>query len=145
MWSRRWTTRARAARCSTCPWTRLERANLVLVLLVVQAGQVLILALSVFGFFLLFGAVAIRPEIVESWIGTGPEFIGWDGSPLSVQLLQVSVFLAAFSGLYFTVYAVTDPTYREQFFTQITNELTRAVGVRASYTALRGPPGERDH
>ena len=122
------------------PLNRLERANLVLVLLVVQAGQVLLLAVSVFAFFMLFGAVAIRPEIVESWIGTGPTFIGWDSSPLSVQLLQVSIFLAAFSGLYFTVYAVTDANYREQFFTQITNELTRAVGVRAVYTALRPRP-----
>jgi hypothetical protein len=126
------------------PLTRLERANLVLVLLVVQAGQVLLLAISVFAFFMLFGSVAIRPEIVESWLGHGPTSIGWEGSPLSVQLLQVSVFLAAFSGLYFTVYAVTDPTYREQFFTQITNELTRAVGVRAVYTALRAPPASLD-
>ena len=29
------------------------------------------------------------------------------------------MFLAAFSGLYFTVYAVTDETYRKQFFTGI--------------------------
>ena len=28
------------------------------------------------------------------------------------ELVQVSVFLAAFSGLYFAVYAVTDETYR---------------------------------
>ena len=122
------------------PLTRLERVNLLLVLLVVQAGQVLFLALAVFGFFLLFGAVAIRPEIVESWLGAGPTGIGWSSSPVSVELLQVSIFLAAFSGLYFSVSAVTDPTYRDQFFTQITNELTRAVGVRAVYAALRRPP-----
>ncbi len=52
------------------PLSRLERVNLLLVLLVVQAGQVLFLSLSVFGFFMLFGAVAIRPEIIESWLGT---------------------------------------------------------------------------
>ena len=57
---------------------------------------------------------------------------------LSVELLQVSVFLAAFSGLYFTVYAVTDETYRDQFFTEIKAELERAVGVRAVYLAARG-------
>lgn len=123
------------------PLSRLERVNLLLVLLVVQAGQVLFLSLSVFGFFMLFGAVAIRPEIIESWLGTGPTYIGWESSPLSVQLLQVSIFLAAFSGLYFSVSAVTDPTYRDQFFTQITAELTRAVGVRAVYAALRRPTG----
>ena len=48
----------------------------------------------------------------------------------------MSIFLAAFSGLYFTVYAITDETYRRQFFTQITTELEHAVGVRAVYRAL---------
>ena len=31
---------------------------------------------------------------------------------VSVELVQVAVFLAAFSGLYFTVIVVTDETYR---------------------------------
>ena len=56
---------------------------------------------------------------------------------LSVELVQVSVFLAAFSGLYFAVSAVTDETYREQFFTELLDELERAVGVRAVYLALQ--------
>lgn len=114
------------------PLGRLQRVNLMLVLLVVQATQVLLLALAVFAFFVLFGTVAIRPEIVESWIGHPPT-----GGSLSTQLGQVSIFLAAFSGLYFTVYAITDETYRRQFFTQITTELEHAVGVRAVYRALR--------
>lgn len=114
------------------PLTRLQRANLMLVLLVVQATQVLLLSLAVFAFFILFGVVAIRPEIVRSWVGDDPT-----GGVLSTELLQVSIFLAAFSGLYFTVYAVTDPGYREQFFTEITTELEHAVGVRAVYRALR--------
>ena len=45
----------------------------------------------------------------------------------------MSVFLASFSGLYFTVYAVTDDNYREQFFTAIMRELRACVGVRAVY------------
>jgi hypothetical protein len=44
-----------------------------------------------------------------------------------------------FSGLYFTVYAVTDATYRAQFFTGITDDLEKAVGVRAAYQALCAP------
>ena len=59
------------------------------------------------------------------------------GTGFSQELLQVSIFLAAFSGLYFTVYAVTDSTYRDQFFHEITDELERAVGVRTAYLALR--------
>ena len=51
--------------------------------------------------------------------------------------MQVSTFLAAFSGLYLTVSTVTDEAYREQFFGSVMRELERAVGVRAVYLALR--------
>ena len=55
---------------------------------------------------------------------------------MSRELVQVSTFLAAFAGLYFTVYAVTDENYRKQFFTAIRRELERAVSVRLVYRAL---------
>jgi hypothetical protein len=89
-------------------------------------------------FFLAFGRVAISDSVIGQWVGgtapTNPPLLGHLG--FSNELLQVSIFLAAFSGLYFTVYAVTDATYREQFFTGITSELETAVGVRAAYLAL---------
>jgi hypothetical protein len=67
---------------------------------------------------------------VGSWLGAdGP-------TDVTGPLLKVSVFLAGFSGLYFTVYAVTDETYRQQFFTSVTRELERAVAVRAVYGTL---------
>ena len=113
-----------------------QRANLILVLLVSQIVQVFLLALSVLLFFLVFGVVAMQPEVIESWIGTEPRSVEW-WRTLSLELVQVSVFLASFSGLYFTVYAVTDETYREQFFTSLTRELERAVGVRAVYRVLK--------
>ena len=61
-------------------------------------------------------------------------------SNVSLALVQVSMFLAAFAGLYFTVSAVTDDTYRQQFFAVVESQLERAVGVRAVYLAAR----ERD-
>jgi hypothetical protein len=121
------------------PLSRRQRTNLLLVLLVSQVSQVLLLSVSVWLFFLTFGRVAISDSVIKSWI-PGPgvphhtpvlEQLGF-----SNELLQVSIFLAAFSGLYFTVYAVTDATYREQFFTGITDDLEKAVGVRAAYLAL---------
>ena len=60
------------------------------------------------------------------------------GLPVSGELVQVSVFLASFSGLYFTVYAVTDDNYRQQFFTEIMRELARVVVARVVYRALNG-------
>jgi hypothetical protein len=36
---------------------------------------------------------------------------------------------------------VTDETYRKQFFAGVTDEMERAVGVRAVYLALRANRG----
>jgi hypothetical protein len=120
------------------PLTRRQRVNLLLVLLISQIAQVLLLAMAVLVFFLLFGRVAISDRVITTWVGEqapAPPLLGQLG--FSNELLHVSIFLAAFSGLYFTVYAVTDATYREQFFTGIIHELETAVGVRAAYLCLR--------
>ena len=119
--------------------TGLQMVNLVLVLVIAQAVQVLLLAFAVFAFFIVFGAVAIDDGVIESWTGEQVTHV-FDLDLVSEQLLQVSVFLAAFSGLYFTVYAITDELYRKEFFTVIMNELRRAVGARVIYRALRREP-----
>lgn len=113
----------------------LQRTNLVLVLLITQAFQVLLLALAVFAFFIVFGAVAMKESVLASWIGADLTY-PWGIRPVSRELLQVSTFLAAFSGLYFAVYAVTDETYRREFFTEVLGELEQALRVRVRY--LRG-------
>ncbi|WP_107704865.1 hypothetical protein [Nocardioides allogilvus] len=110
----------------------LQRANLVLVLLITQAFQVLLLALAVFAFFIVFGAVAMDEGVLEKWI-EGPLTYPWGIRPISLELVQVSVFLAAFSGLYFAVFAVTDETYRREFFADVLGELEQALRVRVGY------------
>lgn len=113
-----------------------ERWNLVLVLLIIQATQVLLLAVTVFVFFVVFGAVVMEPAIVENW--TGGQVHNLPGLvTVSAELLQVSVFLASFSALYLTVSTVTDEAYRAQFFGSVIDELEKAVGMRAVYLALR--------
>ncbi|MGH8970319.1 MAG: hypothetical protein ACRDV1_10265 [Actinomycetes bacterium] len=121
------------------PLARRQRVNLLLVLLVTQIAQVALLSVAVWAYFLSFGRVAIGEGVIDSWVGeenraAPPPLLGQLG--FSNELLQVSIFLAAFSGLYFVVYAVTDSAYREQFFTEITDQLEQAVGVRAAYLAL---------
>lgn len=113
-----------------------ERKNLILVLLITQVAQVLLLSLCVFVFFLVFGGLVMERVVQESWTGETITALPHLDT-LSVELVQVSVFLAGFSGLYFTVGVVTDDTYREQFFSEVLGELERAVGVRAAYLALR--------
>ncbi|MFC7361611.1 hypothetical protein [Nocardioides astragali] len=115
----------------------LQKANLLLMLLITQLVQVVLLSLSVFVFFIVFGLLIMDPEVVRNWTGLKTltdlpfsERANW-------ELVQVSTFLAAFSGLYFTVYAVTDEVYRTQFFSSIVRELERAVSVRAAYRLLR--------
>lgn len=116
--------------------TGYARWNLILALVIVQAVQVLLLAASVFVFFLVFGSLVMEESVQQAWIGD----VGLQNAPVlssvSVQLVKVSVFLAGFSGLYLTVSTLTDDTYREQFFSSVTRELERAVGTRAVYLAL---------
>jgi hypothetical protein len=107
-----------------------DRWNLVLVLLVVQLVQVLLLAVAVFGFLVLFGSLIMTDQVMLAW-QTDTPFDTRRG------LVQVSVFLASFAGLYLTVSTVTDEAYRQQFFSGVTDELERAVGVRAVYLTLR--------
>jgi hypothetical protein len=124
--------------------TRLQKANLILVMLFAQGLQVLLLSLSVFAFFIVFGLLAIKKSVIQAWLGSEDSdgtaiphdlpSLGW--LPVSNELFQVSVFLAAFAGLYFTVYAVTDENYRRQFFTGIAKELENAVGAQRVYLAL---------
>ena len=107
-----------------------ERWNLILVLMIVQTVQVLLLSLTVFAFLMLFGWIIMSDAVLTTW-QTDPPF------ETSRALVQVSVFLAAFSGLYLMVSTVTDEDYRAQFFGGVTRELERAVGMRAVYLALR--------
>jgi hypothetical protein len=123
--------------------SRLQRINLLLVLLIAQALQVTLLSLSVFAFFIVFGLVAIKDSVIQAWLGTHADghdiphsLPSLDKLPISNELFQVSVFLAAFSGLYFTVYAVTDEKYREQFFTDIAATLESAIGAQRVYRVL---------
>jgi hypothetical protein len=112
--------------------TGYERWNLVLVLVIVQAVQVLLVAVAVFAFLMIFGSLVMTDHVLgQDWMIRGD---------LHVALLQVSTFLAGFSGLYVTVSTVTDETYREQFFGHVLHEMERAVGVRAIYLALRAGP-----
>jgi hypothetical protein len=113
-----------------------ERWNLILVLLVIQTVQVLLLVVAVFAFFLLFGSLIMEVGVQESWTGKAVRNAPYL-STVSLSLLKVSLFLASFSGLYFTVSAVTDDIYRRQFFATVEEQLERAVGVRTAYLLLR--------
>lgn len=116
--------------------TGLQMVNLVLVLVIAQAVQVFLLVLAVFAFFLGFGALAVDESVITSWVGDGYPTYPPGPELVSYELLHVSLFLAGFSGLYFTVVAITDELYRKEFFTVIVDELARAVSMRVIYRML---------
>ena len=117
--------------------TGYERWNLIVVLLVIQAVQVMVLVAAVFGFLLVFGSLIVNEDVQLAW--TAKDYTSHVPvlTNVSAELVKVSLFLASFSGLYFTVSAVTDETYRGQFFAAVMVHLEKAVGVRAVYLALR--------
>ena len=118
------------------PLARRQRFNVGLVMFVSQGLQVLVVAVLVGAFFVAFGALAITPAVVETWIGAKPHAIA--GHPaLSEELIKVSSALAAFSGLYYAIAVLSDAAYREEFLEELQTSLRETFGDRASYLEAR--------
>ena len=94
--------------------------------------------------WVLLGLLLVPVPVIESW-AAGAEanvlvtlsLLGRDVD-LTEELLRVSGFLAAFSGLYFAVAAATDANYREEFFSEVIADVREAMAVRAVYGELLG-------
>ena len=61
------------------------------------------------------------------------------------QWIEEAGFIGALSGFYFTVYVITDATYREEFFTEIVREVRQSLAVRTIYLALVRSSGPEGH
>jgi hypothetical protein len=125
------------------PLTKLERANMVLVLVLTQVLQTFVLATLVFVFFVIFGIVAVQHAVIKAWIGRDPASGTLFGIqlPIPQELLQVSLFIAAFSGLYFAASTVTDAKYRSAFFDPLADHLAVSLVARDLYLGrLLGEP-----
>ena len=124
------------------PLGRRERANITLVLFVAQMLQILVLSVLVFFLLIALGALAIDGSVIDAWLGQGYSKI--QGTlfgiklPLSRALVQVSLFLAAFSGLYFAASAATDDNYRAAFFEPLLDDVRVSLAARQVYLARRG-------
>ena len=128
------------------PLTRAQRMNVGLVLFVSQATQVLIVSLTVGLFFVVFGLFAVEADLRLEWMDTAGDPIlsfslGSTDFQLTEELLRVAGGLAAFSGFYFAVAMLTDSTYREEFLTELTDEMSQSFRDRREYLRLRGAEG----
>lgn len=125
---------------------RRQRLNIGLVAIFSQAMQITAAALAAFGFFVLFGFLAITADTAGGWIGLEPVHVLADieleGRRLVVSepLIRVAGFLGAFAGMYFTVVLSTDATYREEFAEDIGPELRQALAMRVLYRQALAAP-----
>ncbi|MEV6874549.1 hypothetical protein [Amycolatopsis sp. NPDC051128] len=130
-------------RAERVPLKKLERANMILVLVLTQVLQTLVLATLVFVFFVIFGIIAVQHSVIKAWISRDPTNGTLFGIQLAVpqELLHVSLFIAAFSGLYFAASTVTDAKYRSAFFDPLADHLAVSLVARDLYLGrLLGAP-----
>jgi hypothetical protein len=95
-------------------------------------------AAGVWLFLVAFGTLAMSEDTTTNWVGGDVNvLLSWSldqrDMVVTEELLRVAGFLATFAGLSFTVYLVTDPTYRDEFRTDVASELREAFAVRAAY------------
>lgn len=130
------------------PLSRGERFNIVLVFFFAQAAQIVVFAFLVFCFFVVFGALAVRGTLIQDWVGHQdlmPGKLFGLSLPVPNQLVQMSVFLSAFSGLYFAGAAATDPLYRDKFFDPLVRDIRVSLAAREAYLGQWGTKHVHEH
>ena len=119
--------------------SRRERLNVTFVLFFTQAVQILVVTALIFAFYLVFGIFTVIPSTIEQWTGTTDldvlveiPLLGTD-AVISGELVRTGLLIAAVAGLQFTVAALTDESYRTEFYAGITSRIRTMLAVRALY------------
>ena len=121
-----------------------QRLNIGLVVLFGQALQITLVTAALIAFFVGFGFLGITEATAEAWTRLddihvlASTSLGGRSLVLSEPLIRVSLFLGAFSGMYFTVVLTTDDTYRTEFSDDVGPEIREALAVRTAYRVARG-------
>ncbi|HEV7977061.1 hypothetical protein [Amycolatopsis sp.] len=110
---------------------------MVLVLALTQAFQTLVFATLTFGFFVTFGKIALKDEVIKAYTTRDPTpgILFGTQIPVPNELLQVSLFIAAFSAVYFVSSTVSDAKYRSAFFDPLADHLAVSLAARDVYLA----------
>jgi hypothetical protein len=129
-----------------------ERLNVVAVMVLAQAIQVVFFAAGVFVFFMTLGIIAVPDDLQLLWSGEQSCAVGEPpcqavvlGVPLPVSQTAVltALFVAVLSGLYFTVSSSVDPMYRQRFFEPLIADVAVSLAGRDAYLqthTFRGEP-----
>jgi hypothetical protein len=127
------------------PLSRGEQVNVVAVMVVSQAIQVVFFTAGLFAFFLALGIVAVPDDVTVLWsaeqtcqVGQPPCAGTWFGIhvPIPQTVVHMSLFVAVLSGLYFTVSTSVDPIYRERFFDPLIADVAVSLAGRDVYLQL---------
>lgn len=127
------------------PLSLAEQVNVVAVMVVAQAIQVVLFTAGLFVFFVALGVVAVPDDVAVLWsaeetcpIGDPPCAGTWFGIhvPVAQTIVHVSLFVAVLSGLYFTVSTSVDPIYRERFFDPLISDVAVSLAGRDAYLAM---------
>ena len=127
------------------PLNLRQRVNVGLVMLVSQLLQVIVVGAAIAAFFIVLGALLVNADVRETFMGTTGEVLvdfRLFGEPVEItrELVRVSVGIALFSGVYWSVAVLTDASYREEFLAELTREMRETFRQRAEYLQLRGAP-----
>jgi hypothetical protein len=127
------------------PLSRAEQINVVAVMVVAQAIQVVFFTAGLFAFFLALGIITIPDDVAVLWsaeqtcaVGEPPCAGTWFGVhiPIPQTVVHMSLFVAVLSGLYFTVSTSVDPLYRQRFFEPLIADVAVSLAGRDAYLEL---------
>ena len=120
------------------PLSRRARLNMATVMVFSQGLQIVLVAAAIGLFYVGFGLVAVREATMTAWVGEGLDRIGvvtlfGHEVLLTWDLIRVSILIAALSAVQLTFSALTDETYRREFFEDMLAEMREALAARAVY------------
>lgn len=132
-------------RPSRTPLSLGEQVNVVAVMVVSQAIQVVFFTTGLFAFFLGLGIIAIPDDVTVLWsaeqacaVGEPPCAGTWFGVhiPIPQTVVHTSLFVAVLSGLYFTASTSVDPLYRQRFFDPLIADVAVSLAGRDVYRSI---------
>lgn len=127
------------------PLSRRERVNVGLIVLVSEGILVTLAVTMMFVFLLVFGMLAVSLPVLELWTDGDPHVLATlhlfgQEMVLTAVLVKVAAFVAALSGLSFTVSLLSDRGYQEEFISDLDAGLDEAFVVRAVYRLSEPEP-----
>jgi hypothetical protein len=89
----------------------------------------------------LVGLVVLPLSLQETWIGAAPDVLFSfelfdERVGMTVELIKVAGFVAAFAALQLTVSLLSDRTYLDEFLGDLRESLRRSLAVRVVYLGV---------